>query len=176
MARILYDTTTSALVSYPRDDDNPVIGLDPRYLEMALIQEPQPIYDSGAEQIVPTEAIDTDALVVTRGWNVLPLPPPAPVPDWTTFKNTALNSSSLNLVLTAAYGVVPVAAGALAPALLAAEQGRVSDFASSWSAICAAVSVDPQVIAGFTDVASSCNLPLDFIEALNPSNSSSAAT
>lgn len=35
--RILYDTTTASLVRYPRDDDGPVIGLDPRYLDLALL-------------------------------------------------------------------------------------------------------------------------------------------
>ena len=168
MTRILYDTTTSALVAYPRDDDGPVVGLDPRYLELNLIQEPQPSYDPATEQITPTEVIDLNALVVTRAWDVTPLPPPAPVPDWATFKTTALNSSSLNSILSAAYGVVPVAAGALAPALLAAEQGRISDFAASWSAICAAVPVDPQVITGFVGVANDCNLPADFVAALQP--------
>lgn len=97
-----------------------------------------------------------------------PEPPSPPTSDWATFKATALNSSSLNSILSAAYGVVPVAAGALAPALLAAEQGRISDFAASWSAICAAVPVDPQVITGFVGVATDCNLPVDFIAALTP--------
>jgi hypothetical protein len=170
MTRILYDTTTSDLVAYPRDDDGPVICLDPRYLEMTVVQEPQPSYDPATEQMEPTETIDLDALVVTRGWSVSPLPPPTPTPDWATFKNTALSSSALNSILAAAYDVVPVAAGALATALLAAEQGRISDFAASWSTICAAVTVDPQVIAGFVDVANDCNLPVDFVTALAPSS------
>lgn len=93
----------------------------------------------------------------------------APQPDWVTFKAIALNSSNLNSVLVAAYGTAPVAAGALAPSLLRAEQGDIIDFAASWAAICAAVPVSPQVITGFATVAQQCNLPPEFIAALEPS-------
>lgn len=168
MTRLLYDTLTSTLQLYPRADDEPVIGLDPRYLEMDMLQQPEPSYDPSTHQLQPTEDIDTDARTVTRGWTLVELPPPVPTPDWTTFKTTALGSSSLNSILAAAYQTVPVAAGALAPALLAAEQGNINDFAIAWAAICTAVTVPPEVITGFVSVATSCNLPAAFVAALWP--------
>ena len=80
MARLLYDTQTATLRPYPRPDDEPVVGLDPRYLSLELIEEPQPPYDQQAERIEPTEVIDLDALTVVRGWAIHPIEPPAP-PD-----------------------------------------------------------------------------------------------
>lgn len=123
-------------------------------------------YDPATELLQPCEPYVIDGEVFN--FIAAPIIPPAPTPDWATFKSTALNSSSLNSILAAAYGVVPVAAGALPPALLAAEQGRTSDFSASWSAICAAVPVDLQVITGFVGIATDCNLPVDFIAALTP--------
>ena len=166
--KLLYDTTTSALVSYPRQDDGPVVGLDPRYLELTVVQEPQPSYDPAIEQITPTEVIDLSALVVTRGWDVTPLPPPVPAADWATFKTQAIESAGLNAILADALVEAPVAASALASAVLRAEQGDVADFRASWLAICAAVPAAVAAAPGFQQVAMACNLPADFIAALEP--------
>ena len=100
MTRILYDTTTATLVRYPRDDDGPVIGLDPRYLDLALIQEAEPAHDPQTQRLEPTEAIDTDALTCTRGWSIVALPPPpAPAPDWIGFYDALIASSVYASVL-----------------------------------------------------------------------------
>lgn len=94
------------------------------------------------------------------------LPPPEPAADWGTFKRTALNSATLNQLLAAAYQSCPVAAGALAPALLRAEGNGAGDFAAAWATICASVPVPAEVIQGFIQVAQSCNLPAGFVSAL----------
>lgn len=96
MARLLYDTLTATLRTYPRDDDGPVIGLDPRYLEMVVIQQPEPDYDPATQRLQPTEAIDTTAQTVSRGWDVVPLPPPPPAPpepDWDRFQSQLQTSN-----------------------------------------------------------------------------------
>jgi len=102
-------------------------------------------------------------------WEVTPPPPPPPSPDWAQFKATALGSASLNSVMADAYQAAPVAAGALAAALLRAEQGEHQDFATTWAAIGQAVTVPPEAVAGFVGVAQACNLPADFVAALQPS-------
>jgi hypothetical protein len=91
-----------------------------------------------------------------------------PPPDWARFKRVALGSDTLNTILVAAYQSVPVAAGALAPALLRAEGGDVADFAAAWAAITRAVDVPAEVIGGFAGVARACSLPQEFIDALSP--------
>jgi len=100
MPRLLYDTTTSTLRPYPRQDDDPVVGLDPRYLEMNVIQQEQPTYNPATEQFSPTEAIDLTARTVTRGWQVSLLPPPPPpVPDYIGFYGSLLTSDAYASVL-----------------------------------------------------------------------------
>jgi len=91
-----------------------------------------------------------------------------PTPDWSGFKATAMGSDTLNAILTTAYQSVPVAAGALAPALMRCEAGEYADFATAWSLCCSAASVPPEVIAGFVGVATACNLPAEFVAVLGP--------
>lgn len=86
MTRILYDTTTATLRPYPRNDDGPVVGLDSRYLDLALLQEPAPPFDPQTQRLEPTETINIDAATVTRGWQVIELLPPTPGPDWERFQ------------------------------------------------------------------------------------------
>jgi hypothetical protein len=169
--KLLYDLTSDLLVPYPRTDNEPVVGLDPAYLELDLIQVDQPKYDPTTQRLEPTETIDLDASTVTRGWKLIKLPvppPPPPTPDWATFKVTALSSDSLNTILADAFQIAPVAAASLAPALLRAEYAGPTDFAAAWSVICAAVPVAPDVISGFQQVAMDCHLPDEFIAALSP--------
>jgi hypothetical protein len=92
-----------------------------------------------------------------------------PPPDWARFKRVALGSDTLNAILATAYQSVPVAAGALASALLRAESGDCADFAAAWSAITRAVPVSSEVAAGFAGVARACSLPSEFVAALQPS-------
>jgi hypothetical protein len=100
MARLLYDTTTATLHAYPRQDDEPVVDLDPRYLGMVLIQQEQPTYDPATEQLSPIEAIDLTARTVTRGWQVAPSPPPPePSPDYVGFYGSLLSSDAYASVL-----------------------------------------------------------------------------
>ena len=100
MARLLYDLTSDLLLPYPRDDNGPVVGLDPRYLELTLIQEAQPTYDTSTQRLEPDEVIDLDALTVTRGWELIELPPPPPPsPDYVGFYNSLLTSTAYQSVL-----------------------------------------------------------------------------
>jgi hypothetical protein len=68
--KILYDTETQKLKAYPRSDDQLVVGLDPRYLVLDLIQQEKPSHDPATHYLRRTEAIDLDALQVTRGWGL----------------------------------------------------------------------------------------------------------
>jgi hypothetical protein len=127
------------------------------------VETGNPKADDWAEQ-PPAPA--PDAVWQEGAW-VIP-PPPEPPADWARFKRIALNSDTLNQIIATAYGSVPVAAGALASALLRAESGDVSDFADAWRKITRAVDVPAEVIAGFVGVATACQLPADFVAALSP--------
>ena len=75
--KILYDTETQSLKRYPRSDDEPVVGLDARYLVLELIEQEKPDHDPATHYVRRTEAIDLDALQVVRGWELVAheLPP-----------------------------------------------------------------------------------------------------
>jgi hypothetical protein len=73
--KLIYDTINETLLSWPRIDDEPVVGLDAHLLEMTVVQEDEPTYDPATEVLEQTQTIDTEAKTVTRGWNVIDLPP-----------------------------------------------------------------------------------------------------
>lgn len=138
---------------------------------------PQPSYDQRTERIEEATPEPDAEGSYRQQWDIRPATDEEiaaydiahrPAPDWATFKATALSSVSLNQVVAAALHSAPVAAASLAPALLRAENHGAADFASAWTAICAAVPVPPGVIEGFQQVATDCHLPEGFLAALQP--------
>ena len=118
----------------------------------------EPDYDPATQQL---DWIDGEYVVTA-------LPPPPPTPDWDAFKRVALSSSTLNQILAQAYQTCPVAAGALAPALLKAEGNGAGDFAAVWGSIVADCGVPSELIEEFVQAAENCRLPSEFVAALNP--------
>jgi hypothetical protein len=74
--KILFHIPTETLTSYPRADDEPVVGLDPEYDIFDLVQELQPIFDPATQYLTPTETIDVPTKTVTRGWQIHDIPIP----------------------------------------------------------------------------------------------------
>jgi len=74
MSKILYYTPTQTLKPYPRNDDEPVVGLDPDYEVFDIIQDAEPTYDSATQYLTTTETIDTVAETVTYGYQINELP------------------------------------------------------------------------------------------------------
>jgi hypothetical protein len=72
--KLLYSTETQKLLPWPRIDEEPVVGLDAHLLEMTVVQEDQPAYDSASQRLEKTEVIDTDTQTVVRGWSVVEVP------------------------------------------------------------------------------------------------------
>jgi hypothetical protein len=74
--KLIYNTQTKKLLSWPRIDDEPVVGLASHLLEMTVVQEDKPAYDPATQRLERTEVIDTQAQTVTRGWDVVEIDPP----------------------------------------------------------------------------------------------------
>jgi hypothetical protein len=112
--KALWDLSESKLVSYPRNDDEPVVGLDTsRYVTVSLVSEPAPAYNPIEEYLLTTTAIDLDALTYTYGWSVETLPPPRP--DYQGFYSALLVSACYQAVLAEVLSTTsPAPAGALA--------------------------------------------------------------
>jgi hypothetical protein len=97
--KLLYDTITATLKPYPRFDDGSVVGLDSRYLEMVVIQQPKPPYDILTQQLTPTEVVDVNARTVTRDWSIGPLPPaPPPFADYAGFEDALKSTTNVMVV------------------------------------------------------------------------------
>ena len=176
MARLLYDTETATLRPYPRPDDEPVVGLDPRYLSMALIQEPHPAHDPATERLEPTEVIDIPGATVTRGWAVLPLEPPAPpepTPDWLGFAAWLFQFEPMaDAMETARASRDPLGEPCTTALPAAMDDARLRanfvPFALSWSQFLAASGLPAAEVAAIVAKATACHLPAQFIAALQP--------
>jgi len=178
MTRILLDRSTNQLLPYPRQDNEPVAGLDrdAAYV-VEVIREPEPEeYDPTTHYLQPLEPVvsitdpDGDDCngTATYGWELVAITEPEPVPDWGRFKRIALGSDTLKSIAIAAYPTEPIAAGALSASLYEAEKGNIADFAGAWKLVCVAANVTPEVVTGFVGVAQACSLPADFVSALSP--------
>ena len=176
-------------LEYPRSlwqlrQENPNVSFpaDPIDEDLALFNHanvypaPHPSYDQRTERIEEATPEPDAEGIYRQQWSIRPATDEEiaaydlahrPAPDWATFKSTALNSTTLNAIVAEAFQAAPVAAASLAPALLRAEGNGSSDFAAAWSAICAAVPVPAEVIAGFQQVATGCHLPEEFLAALS---------
>lgn len=173
MTRILYHQPTATLVPYPRDDDGPVVGLDPTYLDLQLIQLPPPTTQPG-EELRPTEVIDLQALTVTRGWEVLPPPPPlAPAPDWAGFAAWLYQFPAMAAAMAAARESVspqgePATTGLPAAMDEARLRANYLPFAQGWALFVAASELSETNLAAIVNMAELCHLPAEFLAALQP--------
>lgn len=73
--KLIYDTNNSAIHPWPRIDEGLVEGLETHLLEMTVVQEDAPPFNSATQVLEPRQVIDTEAKTVTRSWNVVDLPP-----------------------------------------------------------------------------------------------------
>jgi hypothetical protein len=118
--KALWDLDESKLVTYPRNDDEPVVGLNTeRYVVVTVNRKPLPTYDPTVEFLVPSQGIDLEALKYIYEWLVepLPIPPPPlpPGPNYYSFYAALLVSDVYQAVLTEVLSAVsPAPAGALA--------------------------------------------------------------
>lgn len=176
MARLLYDQQTATLRPCNRDDDEPIVGLDPRYLVMQLIQEPQPAYDPQAERLEPTEVIDLTGLTVTRSWAIIPIEPPAPPEpqaDWLGFAGWLFQFPPMaDAMETARASRDPQGEPATTGLPAAMDDARLRSnyvpFALSWGQFLAASGLPSAEVAAIVAKAQECNLPAQFVAALQP--------
>jgi hypothetical protein len=73
--KLLYDTQTGAVLSWPRGDEEDVVGLASHLLPVEAIDQPLP--DVGRWQVISAAApqVDVEARTVTRGWVVTDVEP-----------------------------------------------------------------------------------------------------
>jgi hypothetical protein len=125
---VLFDLETSLIRDYPRADDEPVQGLDPRYVVLRVVREPAPEPGVG-QQVSQTRTVDLEALEWQWGWSVEDPPlPPDPGPDYLGFYGGLLGSQVYQGVIssTGKTGDQAAAMAVLVSALQDALSGRVN--------------------------------------------------
>jgi hypothetical protein len=184
MNYFLLNRATNVLTAWPRDDSEPVIGLDRNaYHVVEVIQEPEPTgfnpATHGTQPLAPVVSItDEDADVngtVTYGWEVVELPPgPEPGPDWPGFRKAILTENGYVAAMAAALDSENDSAR-LAVTFSHSRLDRFQDrgdFAEYLQGLLLIVSVQPEqnmapLVEEFLALAARCNLPTAFITALN---------
>lgn len=169
MPRILYNTATGLLHPYPRQDDEPVVGLDPRFSSLELIQELPPDHDPSTQRLEPTETIDLDAATVTRGWQLVTLPPPPPGPDWAQFRQAIRSENGFSAAFVAAFSADPMVAHTLGSRLDWFQ--TTGDYALFLESLTLTLQALPpqeaaHIAMEFLTLASRCGLPAAFLDAL----------
>jgi hypothetical protein len=164
---VLLDTETGLIKDYPRRDEEPVEGLDPRYEVLRIVRGPAPEYDPATHSLSETRTIDRDAAEWRWGWAVEPLPPVPPAPDWRTFKRTLLAHPAINALLGGSLSQAPAAGLSLPATLLAASAaGDVDDFRGAWVALRRQGLVSPELLQEVRGLALMLHLPEAFVAAL----------
>jgi len=162
----LWDTINQQILSYPRADDQPVVGLDPRYLVLRIVKETRPD-DVEGFTVQQRWTVDLDVLEWRHGWELIELPPLVPQPDWGSFKRSLLAHPEINLLLGGGITAAPAAALSLPATLLnAAGGGDVTDFRSAWLSLRRLGLVSADLLQEVRALAIASNLPEVFVEAL----------
>ena len=163
----LFDTETGLIRDYPRRDEEPVEGLDPRYEVLRIVRETAPQYDPATHSISETRTINREAGEWRWRWVVEPLPPAIPAPEWRTFKRALLAHPAINLLLGGSLATAPAAGLSLPATLLAAAGGGdVDDFRGAWVALRRQGLVSPELLQEVRALALMLHLPEAFVAAL----------
>ena len=98
-----------------------------------------------------------------------PIIPPAPTPDWATFRGGLLVSPDVSALMGAAReSGCELAVTHLSVALEKAQSGDTVDFAACWALVARDGGASPELIAELVATATACHLPAGFIAALQP--------
>ena len=162
----LWDAETEEVLAYPRADDAPVIGLDPRFQVLRIVREPKPEAPEGWS-IRQQWSVDLAAGEWRHGWKLIEPVPVPPAPDWRTFKRTLLGHPAINALLGGGMTAAPAAAISLPATLLAAAGGADSDdFRAAWLSLRRLDLVSAELLQEVRGLAINCHLPESFVAAL----------
>jgi len=160
--KLLYSQSTQSTYPYPRNDGQPIIGLDPDFLILEKLPVSPPTYDEETEVITSNWEIDLDALEYRQEWTVTPKPTPEPIPNWDGFNATMLGDASFNLATGTVMGIAPAVALALPAALTQVSTNGIAAFALTYGAFVSIASVPLETRQSWSAIAEANHLPADF--------------
>jgi hypothetical protein len=163
MPKLLYSQSTATIKPYPRNDDQPVVGLDLDYLVLNKLDTPPPTYDAETETVTSNYIVDVAALEYRQEWSIIPLPPKA---NWAAFNTYMLSDETFKSYRNSVREVDGDLNAALFNAYtLVATQG-VEAFSLVWSAWCSLAAITTQDKETIKTKAEEFNLPQDFIDVI----------
>ena len=92
----LWDSIEERVISYPRNDDEPVVALDPRYRVLRIVREPKPDAPDGWG-VRQRWSVDLTAGEWRQGWELIE--PAPPMPDYVGFYAALLDSATYQAVI-----------------------------------------------------------------------------
>ena len=165
----LWDSVEDQVLRYPRNDDEPVAQLDPRYQVLRIIKEDKPEVPEGWG-IRQQWSVDLAFGEWRHGWQLIEPTPLPPAADWRTFKRTLLGHPAINALLGGGMTAAPAAAISLPATLLAAAGGGDSDdFRAAWLSLRRLDLVSTELLQEVRGLAINCHLPESFVAALGGS-------
>lgn len=164
---ILWDTIEEKTIKYPRNDDEPVVGLDPRYQALKVIRDAAPTEIPEGMKIEQIIYTDFDAGEYHYGWKIVPVEPQIEPPNWSRFKNSLLIHPEINSMLNSGMSVLPTAIITLPTTLLNSENtGNVDDFRTVWIALRRSGLVNSELVQIVRNLAINNHLPKKFIDSI----------
>lgn len=182
MTRHLQDRATGAILPYPRQDDEPVVGLDhAAYHVLQEVREPQPTA-TATQQVLPVDPVVaiTDPAgegingTITYGWVIVTPPPPPPAADWDTFVAWLYQFQPIAVGMSEArLSTDPQGEPATTGLATALDEARLREnyqpFSLAWGLFLLASQMPPEALGAIVTKATQCHLPGDFLAALQPS-------
>lgn len=164
-----------SLADLRRDNPNVSFSANPTAEDLApfdvfvVAPTDPPEHDPAAFRPLEVEPEQAEDGTWQQSWDLVPIPPPEPPADWETFRAGLLTSADVAQAMTVARaaGAEPAATN-LPTALEKAQAGRPGEFAACWGLVVAAGGASPEALAALAASAQACNLPADFVAALQP--------
>jgi len=161
MIKILYFQPTQQIYPYPRNDDLPIVGLSPEYLELAEVFIDPPSYNPQTQSVVSSWEVDVSALEYRQAWTIIDNPP---VPDWDGFNLTFTLLPSLLQAEVTANQNHPSITGKKDDAYAMIDTHGVGAFGLIFPLFCQAGQVSTETRIEWATLAESFNMPQDFID------------
>jgi hypothetical protein len=151
MAKILYSQSNNKVKPYPRQDDEPVVGLDPDYLVLDKVTTTPPSYDPDTQYLAESWVADVGALEYQQAWTIEDLPP---VPQWTAFNTAMLSDPDWQAWALPAD---------LRNAMIAASiNANLTSLENAYAIAKASVPPSAEAIEGWQTLADTYNIPIVF--------------
>ena len=161
--KLLYSKATQQTYPYPRNDDQPIIGLDPDYLILERIEATPPAYDKETEIATPNWVVDVNALEYRQVWTVNEIPPAANEPNWDGFNGYMLIDSMFKSYRDIVRPIDGDLNGALFDSYGLVSTNGVAAFSLVWGYWCQVSGITGDDRSVIANAAHFFNLPADFV-------------